>query len=155
MVIAKAYFWEIPKEVSNPECLADSETRGWFCDGFGSILLQYSVGSIITLHGRIAAGGTWTGWVIRCITWFTHFRTAVQFSKTTVPIFTQLELFSHSSKNVKVNFSIFPGQHIHQVWTSLNCCGQFWTLQWGAHSHLQFHYSNLKIFSGKNGIKFR
>jgi hypothetical protein len=35
---------------------SNSETRGRFCDGLGSnIVVQYSVGPIITLHGRITA----------------------------------------------------------------------------------------------------
>jgi hypothetical protein len=35
---------------------SNSETRGRFCDGLGSnIVVQYSVGSIITLHGQITA----------------------------------------------------------------------------------------------------
>jgi hypothetical protein len=34
--------------------------------------------------------------------------------------FTQFELFSHGLKSMKVNFSIFPGQDSHQIWTSLN-----------------------------------
>jgi hypothetical protein len=29
-------------------------------------------------------------------------------------------------KSMKVNFSIIPGQHNHQIWTSLNHSGQFW-----------------------------
>jgi hypothetical protein len=29
--------------------------------------------------------------------------------------FTQQELFSHGLKSMKVNFSIFPGQHNHQI----------------------------------------
>jgi hypothetical protein len=33
----------------------------------------------------------------------------MQFSKTTVSPFTQLELFSHGLKSMKVNFNIFPG----------------------------------------------
>jgi hypothetical protein len=34
----------------------NSETWGRFCDGLGSnILVQYSVGPIITLHGQITA----------------------------------------------------------------------------------------------------
>jgi hypothetical protein len=28
---------------------------------------------------------------------------------------TQLELFSHGLKSMKVNFNIFPGQHNHQI----------------------------------------
>jgi hypothetical protein len=36
--------------------LSNSEKRGRFCDGLGSnIIAQYSVGPIITLHGRISA----------------------------------------------------------------------------------------------------
>jgi hypothetical protein len=35
---------------------SNSETRGRFCDGLGSnIVVQYSVGLIITHHGRITA----------------------------------------------------------------------------------------------------
>jgi hypothetical protein len=35
---------------------SNSETRGRFCDGLGSrIVVQYCVGHIITLHGRITA----------------------------------------------------------------------------------------------------
>jgi hypothetical protein len=37
-------------------CSSSSETRGRFCDGLGSnIVVHYSVGPIITPHGRIAA----------------------------------------------------------------------------------------------------
>jgi hypothetical protein len=43
--------------------------------------------------------------------------------------FTQLELFSHGLKSMKVNFNIFPGQHNHQIWTSLNHSGQLWRLE--------------------------
>jgi hypothetical protein len=35
---------------------SNSETQGRFCDGLGTnIVVQYSVGPIITLHGRITA----------------------------------------------------------------------------------------------------
>jgi hypothetical protein len=44
----------------------------------------------------------------------------MQFSKTTMPPFTHLELFSHGLKSMEMNFNIFPGQHNHQIWTSLN-----------------------------------
>jgi hypothetical protein len=39
---------------------------------------------------------------------------------------TQLELFSHGLKSMKVNFNMFPGQHNHQILTTLNHFGQFW-----------------------------
>jgi hypothetical protein len=36
-----------------------------------------------------------------------------------------------------VNFNIYPDQHHHQIWASLNNFGQFWRLDWGTSSHLQ------------------
>jgi hypothetical protein len=35
--------------------------------------------------------------------------------KEKMPPFTQLELFIHGLKSMTVNFSIFPGQHNHQI----------------------------------------
>jgi hypothetical protein len=100
-----------------------------------------SAGPITTFHGRVTARSTWTGWVIRCIPWSRcYFRTTMQFSKTTMPPFTQLELFIHGLRNMKVNFNIFPGQHNHR---------------WGTDSHLQRLYCNLKKFFKKIGIKLR
>jgi hypothetical protein len=55
-----------------------------------------------------------------------------------MPPFTALEWYSRGLKSMKVNFSIFPGQHSNQIWTSLNHSGQFWGLEWGRGSHLQF-----------------
>jgi hypothetical protein len=43
-------------------------------------------------------------------------------SMKTLPPFTQLELFSHGWKIMKVNFNIFPGQI-----TSLNITEQLWS----------------------------
>jgi hypothetical protein len=65
-----------------------------------------------------------------------YFRT-MQFSKKTIPLFTKLELFSHGSKSMEVNFKSFPGQHNHQIWKSQNNRGQFWRLEWGTDSYLQ------------------
>jgi hypothetical protein len=44
----------------------------------------------------------------------------MQFSKTI-----HLQLFSHDLKSMNVNFSIFRGQHNHQIRKSLKHCGQF------------------------------
>jgi hypothetical protein len=45
---------------------SSSEKRESFCDGFGSnIVVQYSVGPIITLEAELLQGNTWTGLVIR------------------------------------------------------------------------------------------
>jgi hypothetical protein len=38
------------------------------------------------------------------------------FQDDKIPRFTQMELFSHGLKSLKVNF-IFPGQHNHQICT--------------------------------------
>jgi hypothetical protein len=38
-----------------------------------------------------------------------------QFSKSIMRPFTQLELFTHGLKSMKVNFNIIPGQHSHKV----------------------------------------
>jgi hypothetical protein len=37
-----------------------------------------------------------------------------------------------------VNFSIFPGQHNHQISTSLNHSGQFCRLEGWTYSHLHY-----------------
>jgi hypothetical protein len=39
----------------------------------------------------------------------------MQLSRTIMPPFTKLELFSHGLKNMKVNFNIFPGQYNNQI----------------------------------------
>jgi hypothetical protein len=51
------YVWRTPEEAYNPECLVPTViNRGHSSDGLGSsIVVQYSVGPIVTLHGRISA----------------------------------------------------------------------------------------------------
>jgi hypothetical protein len=109
----------------------NSETQAKFCNVSGSnIVVRYSVGSILPFLAELLQGSTWTGWVIRCTPRSRRYlRTTVQFSKTTVP-HSQLELFSHGLKSMKVNI-ILPGQHNHQIWTSLNHSSQFWRLRVG------------------------
>jgi hypothetical protein len=54
----RLYIWRTPKEVYNLECMLGSnfETWGRFYGGLGSnIVVQYSVGPIITLHGQVTA----------------------------------------------------------------------------------------------------
>jgi hypothetical protein len=102
-----------------------SETCGRFCDCLDSkIIVQYSVGPIITLHGLITARDYVDRLGNRCITLSRrYFRTTIQVSKMTMPRFTQLVLFSYDLKSMKVSFNIFPGQHGHQIWTLLNHSG--------------------------------
>jgi hypothetical protein len=118
-------FGEHPRKptVQNAWFGSNSETQGRSWDGLGSnIVVQYSVGPIITLHGRITARefvdrlGNQVHPMIQTL--FPNNDAVFQDG-------TQLELFSHGLKSMTVNFNIFPGQHNHHVCTSMNHCGQF------------------------------
>jgi hypothetical protein len=82
-----------------------------------SAISWYSVGPIITLHGRLTAWeyvdrlGNQVHPMIQTLFPNNH----VVIYKPTMPPFTQSELFSHGLKSMKVNFNIFPGQHNHQI----------------------------------------
>jgi hypothetical protein len=79
-------------------------------------VVQYSVGPIITLHGRITAReyvdklGNQVHPMIQ-----TLFPNNNKVFKDNSGPFTQLELFNHGLKSMKVNFNTFPGQHNHQI----------------------------------------
>jgi hypothetical protein len=81
-----------------------------------NIVVEYSVGPIITLHGRITAKEYMArlGYQLHPTiqTLFPNNNAVLQDDNAP---FTQLELFSHGLKNMKVNFNIFPGQHSHQI----------------------------------------
>jgi hypothetical protein len=101
-----------------PGSVPRSETRGRFCDGLGSnIMVQYAVGPIITLHGRISARkymdrlGNQVHPTIQTL--FLNNDAVSQDDYG--PPFTQLELFSHGFKSMKVTFNIFPGERNHQI----------------------------------------
>jgi hypothetical protein len=95
-------------EAYKPECMVPTLKRGKFCDGLGSnIVVQYSVGLIITLHVQITAR--------KYVDRFGKSYDSDVISKMTMPPFTQLELFSYGLKSMKVNCSIFPGQHNFQI----------------------------------------
>jgi hypothetical protein len=83
----------------NSECLVAtvSHDRGWSPMILWTTVSWYSVGPSINLYGRITANVcVQAGWAVKHITWSKcYFRTNMQFSKMTVPCFTQLELFSH------------------------------------------------------------
>jgi hypothetical protein len=76
---------------------------------------------LLPFMAKLLKGSKGTVWIIRCIPWSRrYFRTRMHLSKTTLPPFTQLKLFSRGFKSMKVNFNIFPGQHNHHIWASLN-----------------------------------
>jgi hypothetical protein len=111
-----------------------SETRGdsmmvWAATPWYNILFVPS----LPFMAELLQGSMWAGWVVMCIPWSRrYFRTKIHFSKTTLPLFTQLELFRHGLKSMKVN--IFRAQHDHQISTSLNHSGEFSRLEWGTDS---------------------
>jgi hypothetical protein len=134
----KFTFGEHARKPTLPNACSNSGTRGRFCETLGSsILVEYSVGPIITLHGQITAReyvGMLGNQVYPMIEMLFPNNDAV--SKMIVTPFTRLELFCHGLTSMTVNF-IFLGQHNHQVWTSLYHSDQFWRLEWGTDSHLQ------------------
>jgi hypothetical protein len=71
-------------------------------------MVQYSFGPIITLHGRIM--GNQVHPMIQML--FPNNNAVFQDYSAHIA---QLKLFSHGLKSMKVNFSIFPGQHNHQI----------------------------------------
>jgi hypothetical protein len=77
-----------------------------------SIVVQYSVGPIIILHGQITVReyvdslGNQAHPMIQLL--FPNNDAVFQDD-------TQLELFSHGLKRMKVNFNIFLGQHNYQI----------------------------------------
>jgi hypothetical protein len=81
-----------------------------------NIVVQHSVGPIITLHGRITAReyvdrlGNQVHPMIRTL----FPSNDAVFQEDNAPI-QRLELFRHGLKSMKVNFNIFPGQHNHQI----------------------------------------
>jgi hypothetical protein len=156
----RVYFWRTPKGAYNPECMpgSHSETRGRFCDGLGTnIVVQYFVGPIITLRGRITAREyvDRLGNELNPMIHMLFPNNDAVFHDDNTPFHTAGTVrFSHGLKSMKVNFNIFPCQHNHQIWTLLNHSDMFWRLEWGTDSHLQHLWSNLKMFFKKNSVKF-
>jgi hypothetical protein len=84
------YVWRIPKEAYNPECLVKTVKYGgdsvmvWAAISWYSILFV----PLLLFMAELLQGNTWTGWVIRCISWSrNYFRTMTHSSKKTIPPF--------------------------------------------------------------------
>jgi hypothetical protein len=100
----------------------------------------YSVCLIITLHGRITVKeymdrlGNQVPPMIQML--FPN--RDIVFQDDNAPIHTPGTVqFSHSMNSMKVNLSMFPGQHSHLIRTSLNHSGQFWRPEQETDSHFQ------------------
>jgi hypothetical protein len=97
---------------------SNSETRVRFYDDFGiNIVVQYSVRTIISFHSRITAReyvGRLGNQVYPMFLQTLFLNNDADFQDNSAP-FTQLELFSHGLKSMKVNFNIFLGQHNHHI----------------------------------------
>jgi hypothetical protein len=126
---------------------SNSETQGRFYEVWAVIWYSILLVLLLPFMAKLLQGSVWTSWVIRYIPWSRYFRAMMWFSKMTLSPFTQLELLSHGFK------SILPCQHNHQIWTSLNCSGQFFKAR-----HRFPPPTALKqlqnVLEG-NGIKFR
>jgi hypothetical protein len=70
----------------------------------------HSDGPIVTLHGQITARE-----YMDRLDNQVHPMIQMLFPKMAMPPFTQLELFSHGLKCMKMKFNIFPCQHDHQI----------------------------------------
>jgi hypothetical protein len=110
-----------------PACLVTTEKHctwdimWWLGQQYCGLLL---VPLLVSFMAELLQGSAWTTGISGAShDPERHLRT-MQFSKTTVPPLTQLEVFSHGSKSV----SIFPGKNSNQASTSLYHSGQFWRL---------------------------
>jgi hypothetical protein len=121
----RVYLQRTPKEAYKLECLVPTaKQRGdcviiWAAVSWCNLLLV----PLSHVIDGLLWGSTWKGWVIRYLSWSSrYFWTTMQFSKLTMPPFTQQEIFSHGLKNMKMNFNIFPGHYSHTFghhWTTL------------------------------------
>jgi hypothetical protein len=127
----RVYVWRTPKEVYNPKYLVPTVKHGG-----GSVMVWaatswYSVGFIITLHGRITAKeyvgrlGNQGHPMIQTL------------FPTTMPPFTQTGTVKSLFEEREGELQHLPDQHNYQIWTSLNHSGRFWRQHWGTDSHLQ------------------
>jgi hypothetical protein len=94
---------------------SNSETRGRFCEGLGgNIVVQYPVGPIISLCGRIIERELVDrfGNQMYPMVQMLFPNNDVIFKDDNAPILTaETGRFLQGLQSIKVNFNIFPGQH--------------------------------------------
>jgi hypothetical protein len=107
----RVYVWRTPKEAYNPECRAPTvkhwggSVMVWTAISWYSIVLVPLLPFMAELlQEYVDRLGNQVHPMIQ------NFRTTMHFPKTTMSTLTQLELFNHGLKSMKVNFSIFHRQ---------------------------------------------
>jgi hypothetical protein len=123
----------IVKEGYNPECLVATVKHGevlwWFGQQYrGTVFCwsRYHHSWPNYCKGYVDRLGNQVHPMIQ-----TLFPNNAVFQDDSVPIHTAWTVHL-GFKSMKANFNVFPGQHNHHTWTSLNHSGQFWGLEWGA-----------------------
>jgi hypothetical protein len=98
----RVYVWRTPKEAYNPQCMVPTVKHREGSMVVWAAILWYSIllVQLLPFMAESLQGGMWTGNPVHPM---------MQFSKMTIPPFTQLALFSHGFKCMKVKFNIFPG----------------------------------------------
>jgi hypothetical protein len=112
----RVYIYSTPKEAYNPECLVPTIKHGGGSVMVSAEILWHSVDPIITLHGRITAREYMDRLANQVHPMFqTLFPNNDAVFQDISDPFTQLGLFSHGLKSMKVDFNILHGQHNHQI----------------------------------------
>jgi hypothetical protein len=94
-ISGRVYVCRTAREAYNLECLIPTVKHGGGSVMVWAVILWYSVGPVITLHGRFTAREYMDRLGNQVHPMIRHFQTTMHFFKTAMPPFTQLELFSH------------------------------------------------------------
>jgi hypothetical protein len=89
--LGRVYVWRTPNKAYNPEGLVPTVKHGGGSVTVWAAISRYSIllAPLLTFMAELLQGSTWAGWLISCIPWsWSHIRTTMQFSKTTMPPFT-------------------------------------------------------------------
>jgi hypothetical protein len=115
-----------PKEAYHPELLVPTVKHRGGSEVILATISWYSAGPIITLNGRIIASDyvDILGNQVRPTVQMLLPKNTPVFNMNIRP-HTQPEVFSLGLSSTELHFTIFPGQHNRQTYTSSNRCGQF------------------------------
>jgi hypothetical protein len=94
-----------PREAYNPECFAPIVKHGGRSEMVWAAISWYSIllAPLLPFMAKLLQGSIYMDRLGNQV--HPTIQTSMHFSKMTMPPFTQLELFSHGLKSVKVNFN--------------------------------------------------